>query len=549
MQRFTIALCAALACVLALLSPATAWAEGGTRVVVGEISGDGGDAVRAAVLRGLDGHSELYLVSADAAGDVSSADGVKAAGQKLGVAMVVEGSVKGGGKSWEVTLRLRSGKDGEVGESHKFRADSQDALTEKVEKVVFKEIGNSLKDAKSPGGGGGVVVLEFSGPQGKAIRGYVVSALKRDKKVDLTDAEGVDSESGPDALKAVGAKAFVAGTVTSKKANEVKIAVKNGADGETLSEFTLKAGSKGALRRVIARDLRKKVAASLSRAKAPEPPAETIPGEEGASDTAADEEEKPADEEEEDEEPAAAGGRPSPLEIGAGMRAFSRNFRYTDDLFDSLRSYKLSAAPAAFVWLRWYPAAHFTDSFAANIGLAGGFEQGFALKSKVSGGKDLTSSMRSWYGGLRVRVPFELNELGVQASYGRHSFTVDDDPQNPLVPDVDYQYVRLGLDGRVRVSKVTLGAHFGYRYLLGTGDLESDAWFPNATGGGVDAGLMGGYEVVSGLSIVAGFDFRRYFFSLKPDAGAARVAGGALDEYLSGWGGLMYRIPDAAAAE
>ncbi len=547
-----------------LFFPRAARADDAPRIVVAEISGEGGDAVRGAVLRGLDGHSEIFLVSSafaaesaqKAGGSLGDAKGVAGISRSLGVAMVVEGSIKGGGKSWEVTLRLRSGKDGEVAESHKFRADSQGALAEKVEKAVWKQIGGSLQDAKAATSGRLVAVLAFSGPEGDAIRGYVVGTLKKDRKLEIVEADGVDSDSDSEALAAaargVGASAFIAGTVDGKKANAVKIAVKNGADGETLSEFKLKARSRAALRRVIARDLRKKLAGPLGRTKAPAPPAETIPGsgeaaevESGAPAEAGAEEEAPS----ETEGSAAASGRPSPLEIGAGVRAFSRNFRYTDDLFDALRSYKLGAAPTAFAWLRWYPAAHFTDSFAANIGLAGGFEQGFLLKSKVANGDELTTSMRSWYGGLRVRVPLSLNEIGAQVSYGRHSFSVDDDPQDPLVPDVEYEYVRVGLDGRVRVSKVTLGAHFGYRFLLGMGELKSDAWFPNATGGGIDAGIMGGYELVSGLSVVAGFDFRRYFLTLSPDPGAQRVAGGALDEYLSGWGGLMYRIPDAGASE
>jgi hypothetical protein len=55
--------------------------------------------------------------------------------------------------------------------------------------------------------------------------------------------------------------------------------------------------------------------------------------------------------------------------------------------------------------------------------------------------------------------------------------------------------------------------------------------------------VLAGYEILPGLDILAGFDFRRYFYTLHPKPGDPNIAGGALDEYIAGWGGIQYRLP------
>ena len=122
---------------------------------------------------------------------------------------------------------------------------------------------------------------------------------------------------------------------------------------------------------------------------------------------------------------------------------------------------------------------------------------------------------------------------------------VDDDPTlvPPVPPDVEYKFVRLGVDGRVHVQRALLGAHFGYRRIRDAGEIQQANWFPRSSVGGVDAGVLGGYEIVRGVDLIAGFDFRRYFYSMNPEPGDPNIAGGALDEYIAGWGGIEYRMP------
>lgn len=553
-----------LAALVVLLAPG-AWAQ--TRVVVGDFEGDDTDSIRAATIAGLKARSEVRVIARDHASKVgsslgaslSNAAGVRKVSSAVGLAGVLEGSVKEAKGTWTATLRLRSAKDGEVSETHKFRASDVGSLAEKVKSSVWKAVGPALASAPKPKAAGKkrVVVLTFTGTQSGIVRGHVVGALKKQKSIalvadkELANVE-LSGELSPDAISgtagALDAAVLVSGAVTVEKGRyTLALVAYNGADGEALTELSFSGKGVLGLRAAIVKELGGKLAGAFDRASAPEPPEEETPR---TASSTSDADAEVDEEEDESDSPTPGdgetGGRPSPLEVIVGARAISRDYRYSDDLFGSLRSYQLGVAPAAFIALRWYPVAHASDGPLSHVGLVGGYEQGFALKSQVEGGEELSTTMRQWYAGLRYRVPVDRHEVGVEASYGRHTFTIEDDPAAPLIPDVQYRFIRLGLDGRVRVAQVLIGAQLGYRILTGSGQLESAAWFPRASGGGLDAGFMAGYELTRGIALVAGFDFRRYFFSLEPQPGDPWIAGGAVDEYLSGWGGFAFRIPGDA---
>ena len=555
---------ALLTFVLCALAPNHVSAAERVRVVVGAFEGDKGGGVRAAIVKALKGQDGVLVVSADHAAKIAeslgsspdNAKGIQGVSKAISLGAWIEGSVKDASGVWTATLKLHSPKDGEVSETHKFRAGDPAELADKVKSGVWKALGPAVKDAPKPKSGGKkrVAVLAFTGTKSGTVRSYAVGSLKKAKGISVVPDKSLRDVEMPDDPKAdditaaaavLDAALLISGSVDSKKGKyTLDVIARNGADGQVMAEFSLNGRGLLGLRGSVVKDLPKKLAGPFERSAVPEPPEEQIEEAAGASESggAGD----AGEEEEEEEEEAASPGddkRPSPLEIIGGVRAFSRNFRYTDDLFDALRSYKLGAAPAFLIQGRWYPAAHFSGGIPSHIGLVGGYEQGVFLKSQVADGEELTTKMSEWYAGLRYRIPIEKHELGVQGTYGKHSFKVEDDPAAPLVPDVDYTYLRFGLDGRVRVDQILLGAHFGYRMLLDTGELQSDAWFPNTGGGGVDAGLFAGYEFITGVALVAGFDFRRYFFSFDPSPGDPLIAGGAVDEYLSGWGGLSVRLP------
>ena len=105
--------------------------------------------------------------------------------------------------------------------------------------------------------------------------------------------------------------------------------------------------------------------------------------------------------------------------------------------------------------------------------------------------------MSEWQVGLRGRLPVGQHELGVFGLYGAHAFVLVGDegppPQrpNPLVPDVNYQFVRIGFDARLRFGKFTAGSHFAPRFLTSMKNVDQEYWwFPGATGSGVHGGAV-----------------------------------------------------------
>ena len=547
-----------------LVGPARAWAAEPRLVVVNDATGPSAALVREALVKALSSHAEVRVVSLahvkKRAGSLGASlgdpRGAVALGQSLGLSAIVDAEVKGQGKDWSVTLRVRATADGDIAESHQFRGASAAELAEKVGEKAWKQIGGSLAAAKAPGGGSKrVLVLPFKGPKAGVVRGYAVKALNRLKGIRVVSDR--ESKAGPPvgdggvkelaaAAESSRAAAVIGGEVEiTSTASTLQVKLVNGADGQLMTEATLKGAGLLGLERTIRDELGKKLAGPLGEAQAPPLPEEQLGG---AKQEDAGGEAEPAEEADASPEPRAPSAaaepraRPSALEAQLALRAFTRDYSYSDDLFGALRSYQLGAAPAGMLSLRWYPGAHFVSGLPAHFGLAVGYEQSLALESEDPSGARYDTSMNEWFVGLRGRVPSGGHEVGAQVTYGKHSFRVEDEPSRPLVPNTAYEYVRIGVDGRVRVSRVSLGAEVGHRFVMKSGEVASSAWFPHAKASGFDAGVRAGIELFMGLGLVAGFDVRRYALTMGSEPGDANVAGGAVDLYYAGWGGVAYRL-------
>jgi hypothetical protein len=398
-----------------------------------------------------------------------------------------------------------------------------------------------------------VAVGSFTGPKNEQVRDWVVGVLK-DSNYDVVDADIGGGKSDADyqgVAKELGVDAVVTGKV-SKNFN-LTITVHNAEDGTNLGDLDVKGGSAPKLKKAVEKDLGTSIADPLSMAKAAEAEPEAAPEEDAGEESEAPaEEEAPAEDAPSDDSP----GKPSPLELSVGLRAYNRNFDYTDSLsevlpgrgIDPLYSYELPLGPAIFADLRFYPMAFGGDGVLAHIGLQGHFEQGFATRSIYAENTpeelELETSMQEFRIGLRGRIPLGVHELGIFAEYGKHKFTLSGDETNPLVPDVDYGFIRPGIDGRFRFGELLLGFHVAPRILLSMGELDLEGvWFPGATGSGLDAGVEVGYSIMPSLDVIAGFDWLRYGFDFNaiPDDNPV-VAGGATDTYLSGHLGILYRL-------
>jgi hypothetical protein len=238
---------------------------------------------------------------------------------------------------------------------------------------------------------------------------------------------------------------------------------------------------------------------------------------------------------------------PTPLKLSGGGGVVSRHFDYTDDLFSALRNYELDAAPLFFLRAEWYPLAHDGDGDLANFGVTAGYEHVFPPTSLTRNGRRFDTRSNGWFAGLRGRVPLDAHELGFVGGYGRQEFEVEGDDAAPLVPDVTYEYLRISAEAELRFSEFVLGLEIGKRFVLATGELETEAWFPHVTPDAVDLRAYVGHALASELDLVAGVQLTRYFFSMNPQPDDARVAGGAVDQYLSGWAAVVWRMPGSAS--
>jgi hypothetical protein len=519
-----------------------ALAEERRRIVVADLEGPSAAAIRGTLLRALAEHSEVYLVRLAHARELAGGDlkeNTKTLARRARISAVLEGSVEGSDTEWVAKLRVRSTGDAEIAESHVFRGATRAELQSRLRAELWRALGPALAEAEVPKTGPKrVLVLPLTGKSAERARARILAALAKDKSIELVPEDevpnGVSSDASAKELaraaRKVGATVVLSGGVTTKAGKLTVSLSASGADGKAIGEASAGGFGVAGMERAIDQNIPKQLQPWLAGAEEPAPPEEDL-------------EELP-----EDEEPVTPPkkiARPSPLELWGTLHAFTRRMRYTDDVFKELHGYDSSLVPAARLDLRWYPSAHLAAGVPAHVGLAASYERGFLLKSKAPNGDQLDTSTQEWMVGLRGRIPLAPHELGVEALYGAHSFSVDDDPAVPLLPDVRYRFLRFGLDGRARIGALSAGGRLGYRSVQSSGDIGTGRWFPNLDVGGVDAAAFAGYALSADLDIVAGVTYRRYFYTLNPEPGDLHVAGGALDQYMSGFAGVVYRMPGA----
>ncbi|HEX4351774.1 MAG TPA: hypothetical protein VHZ95_02645, partial [Polyangiales bacterium] len=249
-----------------------------------------------------------------------------------------------------------------------------------------------------------------------------------------------------------------------------------------------------------------------------------------------------------DQEEPTSGPGPEVFDLGLGARFGTRSFGYNDSL-PGLRGYDLGMSPSIGLHGHWYPGASLGHGVLANIGLDLRGEFMIGVTSRNSDGQKFSTSSHALGVGLRGRWPVSQSvELGLVAGFGQRTFALSNSNSiDPDIPDVSYNFIRLGLDARWQfVRWVGLQVDAAYLAGLSLGELSDKAWFPHSSGNGLEAGvsMMFGSPTFVGEF---GFAVERYFMSLNPDpkdpgvVGTGRVAGGALDEYFSLRLGMIYR--------
>ena len=440
-----------------------------------------------------------------------------------------------------------------------------------------------------------VVVGDFKGPNGKQVRTAVVDVLEEhgvelvppQKAAATARSSGaeLDTESGRVRVaRKLHLQAFIEGSTRAvKRRIHVTITVFGGSDGMQASQFTT-ATSKAAIARDVKARLWNSISMALSgeapaapevanaaeperpaRPTRPAPPVKPTPATKPppAARVAIDEEtppgiaaSKPRQEDQESslaetaDQEEASEHRPSPLDFGLGARLGTRAFGYNESL-PGLRGYSLGFSPNIALRAHWYPAAHVSDGALANIGLDLRGEFLVGVSSKNSSGQKFSTNSHAFGVGLRARVPLGNVELGAVGGFGQHAFGFSSASAkvDPDLPDVNYNFVRLGLDGSWQFAG-PLRLQLAAAYLLGLsqGEIAEKAWFPHTKGNGFEAEIGLAIPLSRMLGFELAFAMQRYFLSLNPDpkdpgvVGTGRVAGGALDQYFSTRLGVVLRL-------
>ncbi|MBK8013891.1 MAG: hypothetical protein IPK13_21385 [Deltaproteobacteria bacterium] len=233
------------------------------------------------------------------------------------------------------------------------------------------------------------------------------------------------------------------------------------------------------------------------------------------------------------------------LETRFGLLFLSRKLSYAGDTGGVLRPYNLKFGIAPRLEARVYPAAFFTQGALQHIGLVLAGEMALGLKSKNVEGTEFPTRALAFDVGVLGRLPLGDHEASLEASFGQHVYAIDvaDGGAAPGVPKVRYSFLRFGLGGRFAVSDAFfLRAGFGYRLVLGLGEIGDDAWFPRASGSGLEARVSGGFMWSPALGAELGVEFRRFGITTNAVSGDTPEAESATDQYLGATGAIVWQL-------
>lgn len=380
----------------------------------------------------------------------------------------------------------------------------------------------------SPAAAEDVAVAEVSGPQGKKITRAIAKQLR---------AEGHSVAIVATAADAEGVSAIVVATAKKKgKRWRLQIVVRDGSDDSLLGEATMTARSARRLPRQVRRLFIKRLGDAIEAG------------------TTADAEAEPADDAEPAADPAPAGPatgsattvtaavtstpRPRLGEEGESSlidatfavsgRVFSRRLSYRDDIFGMLPQHQADGTPALVV-----TASGFVGRYGARAELA----YTWPFDSRTPDDVAFPTEALGYVVGGRVRVLDGDLKLAVGADYGGRDITIGpaDMQAKPQIPDAEYRFLRASTGVETALGgAMSAGGEVGYRYVLSTGELESDDYFPRLSAGGVDAALWLRVRVMGPVHVAVSANLERYFLSLNPEPGDPLIAGGALDQLIGG---------------
>ena len=353
----------------------------------------------------------------------------------------------------------------------------------------------------------------------------------------------------------------------------ITLQVLNGADGTPLDTISLKAAVKK-LPKVMPRPQLAALLFAVGSGKAPgkeaapppdavtdskpppadAPPTKTEPKKEVASKPSKRDEPTPVKAKE--TPPAEVRGNQTASEIrvatwpalraSVGVGGFNRSFTWAGNPSPSLATASQPFSGDIAVDASWFPAAHFTQTFPAHLGLFISGNFGVGMVSRVQDSRFAHSANRLRFGAL-VRLPLaERFSLLLHAGYSRQELTtsqvaINDGSARPNIPDVLFNGFRGGLGLRLRiVGSLELDALGGVQLVVGKGELGSDRYFPKANAFAVDVGGGLSVELVEHVRLRAGVEWQRYFVTLNPADTSTFFAKTAADQYITATASLQW---------
>lgn len=222
-----------------------------------------------------------------------------------------------------------------------------------------------------------------------------------------------------------------------------------------------------------------------------------------------------------------------------GLRGFGRSFSWAEGASGSLPSYSMPYGHAVAFEAAWFPGAHFTQGAGANFGVFIDGAIGLGLTSSRETTTFGTSAQRLRFG-AKARFPLgQTAQLDVLLGYGTQTFEIaaksPTGATRPNIPSVAYAGPRGALGVTLRFSERVQGNVLaGFTWLLGTGEIGSQAFFPNASGLAADASLGVSIKLVEALRLRVSADWTGYFLSMNADATSTLQATTASDHFIGG---------------
>ncbi|HTE54900.1 MAG TPA: PEGA domain-containing protein [Kofleriaceae bacterium] len=181
------------------------------------------------------------------------------------------------------------------------------------------------------------------------------------------------------------------------------------------------------------------------------------------------------------EKPDAAPARVIPfVTLGAGLELGGRRFRPNSEDVQGLRKYDAGGVLMVRLSAEVNPLAAMQSRLASGWGLYAAYARATPLDSTaelMDGTEVEVPTVWSELDlGARYRYRFRPDSyLGIEGGYGTHTFTfdfsADTEELAEEVPDVSYKFVRIGLEGRLGLGRISLLGTGGTRLVSSIGDL------------------------------------------------------------------------------